>query len=77
MSVSPVQLVGGSFQDPEGNLLANGYLTFVLSQDESVNDSQICAGVEVKILLNADGSVITSPAQSLWGNDQMLPINSY
>ena len=77
MSVSPVQLVGGSFQDPEGNLLANGYLTFVLSQDESVNDSQICAGVEVKILLNANGSVITSPAQYLWGNDQMLPINSY
>jgi len=77
MSISKVQLTGGNFQDSEGNVLNLGYLTMELNQDESVNDSQICHGVKITIKLNSSGSVVTSPTQSVWGNDQMFPINSF
>jgi len=77
MSVSKVQLTGGNFQDSEGNVLANGYLTMYLSQDESVNDSQVCSGIGLTIQLDANGNVVSSPAQSVWGNDQMSPANSF
>lgn len=73
-----VQLTGGSFQDSEGNLLASGYLLMKLNQDETVVGSgQVCSGIEIKILLDANGVVVASPAQSIWGNDQMVPVNSY
>lgn len=75
-----VELTGGGFQDSEGNLLANGYLIMKLSQDSKVNTSQICSGVEIKIDLNASGDVAvypSHPVQSVWGNDQLLPINSF
>ena len=75
MPVSKVELTGGQFQDCEGNLLSGGYLWLKLSQDETVNDSEICSGVEVKIFLDGYGSVIAG--QYVWGNDQMLPVNSY
>jgi hypothetical protein len=77
MSASKVQLIGGSFQDPQGNVLANGYLTMMLSSDEEVNDSIICSGIQITIQLDANGNVITSPPQYVWGNDVMLPVNSY
>ncbi len=77
MAVSKVQLIGGAFQDPQGNVLANGYLTMKLSSDEEVNDSLICSGIEIRIQLDVNGNVVTSPAQSVWGNDVMLPVNSY
>ena len=72
-----VQLTGGHFQDSEGNVLADGYLKFVLNQDSSVNNSQICSGVEITIYLDAFGDVISSPGQFVWGNDQLSPENSY
>ena len=74
---SQVQLINGHFQDAEGNLLSGGYLTMVLNNDESVNDSQVCAGVEITVPLDAFGDVVSSPGVFIWGNDQMLPINSY
>lgn len=76
---SKVQLIGGAFQDSEGNLLANGYLVFRLSQDASVvGVGSICAGREVTVALNASGSVSTSPAQQfIWANDQMSPANTF
>jgi hypothetical protein len=77
MSASEVMLTGGHFQDSQGNVLAGGYLTFVLSQDSSVNDSQIAAGVEITVYLDAFGDVIVSPGQFLWGNDVLQPPNSY
>ena len=77
MSVAKVQLTGGNFQDSEGNLLVNGYLTLRLSQDEMVNDSQISSGIIVTVDLDASGNVVTSPTQSVWGNDQMMPVNSF
>lgn len=73
-----VQLTGGSFQDTEGNVLANGYLLFELSQDAQVNgNTEICAGYVVKILLNSSGSVSTSPDQFIWGNDVLSPAGTY
>ena len=72
-----IQLTGGLFQDSEGNVLANGYLTFELSQDGQVNSSQICAGIKVNINLNSSGSVSITPPQYIWGNDALTPVNSY
>jgi hypothetical protein len=78
MPASKVQLTGGHFQDSEGNLLEDGYLLMKLNQDELVTDvGQVCSGIEITIQLDASGDVVTSPAQSVWGNDQMSPINSY
>lgn len=70
-----VNIIGGLFQDCEGNPLVNGYLLLRLSQDGTVNDSQICAGVQIKITLDGSGSIVSG--QNVWGNDQLLPVNSY
>jgi len=70
-----IELIGGNFQDAQGNLLANGYLTMTLSQDEEVNDSLICSGVTITIQLDANGNAVTG--QFVWGNDQMSPSNSF
>ena len=72
-----VQLTGGHFQDSQGNLLSDGYLKMVLNNDESVNDFQICAGITITVPLDAFGDVVSSPGIFVWGNDVMLPINSY
>ena len=79
-----VQLVGGGFQDAEGNLLANGYLEFVLSQDSSVTGvGNIAAGITIKIQLDSVGnaaSSASSPAaadQYLWGNDVLNTPNTF
>ncbi len=78
MTASKVQLVGGNFQDPEGNLLVNGYLKMFLSQDGVVTGvGNICSGIEITIQLNSSASVSTSPAQFVWGNDAILPVNTY
>lgn len=80
MPIAKVELTGGAFQDSEGNALANGYLIMKLSQDSAVNTSQICSGIEIKIDLDANGNVAVYPAhpvQSVWGNDQLAPINSF
>lgn len=79
-----VQLIGGAFQDAEGNLLANGSLRMRLNQDEAVNSTtQICSGVDIIIQLDSDGNVAsststpTAPNQYVWGNDQLSPVNSF
>jgi hypothetical protein len=78
MTASPVQLTGGNFQDSEGNPLVNGYLKMKLSQDGTIMGvGAICSGVEITIQLDANGSVVTSPAQSVWGNDIIVPANTY
>lgn len=75
---SKVQLIGGAFQDPAGNALANGYLLMSLSQDGSVNGgSQIAAGVELKITLDTGGNVDVTTAQSVWPNDAISPANTF
>lgn len=80
MALTKTQLIGGLFQDSEGNVLANGYLIFELSQDEKVSDSntEICSGIRTRINLNSSGSISISPTlQYIWGNDDLLPINSF
>lgn len=81
MSIAKTQLTGGNFQDAMGNLLANGYLTMKLSQDSQVNDSQVCSGVEIKIVLDGNGDVAAYPTipadQFVWANDVLSPINSF
>jgi hypothetical protein len=73
---SQVTLTGGPFTDAQGTALANGYLTFELNQDESVvGTAQLCAGSIVKITLDGSGNIASN--QSIWGNDQMTPVNSY
>jgi hypothetical protein len=78
MPATKVQLTGGAFQDSEGNVLALGYLKMKLSQDALISGvGQICSGIEITINLDSSGDVVASPAQSVWGNDQMTPANSY
>src|SRR5437016_9876641 len=73
---SRVTLINGSFEDAEGNLLANGYLVMRLSQDGAISGvGQICSGIDITITLDSSGNVNAS--QSVWGNDQMTPINSF
>jgi len=73
-----VQLTGGQFQDSEGNKLALGYLKMKLAMDANISGvGNIASGIEITIQLDANGSVVTSPAQSVWGVDQMLPANNY
>jgi hypothetical protein len=74
------QLIGGAFQDGEGNPLSLGYLKMKLSQDASVSGvGNICSGIEITIQLDVDGNVVTSPAQSVWANTGgiLAPINTY
>jgi hypothetical protein len=78
------QLTGGNFQDSEGNILANGYLKFKLSQDSSVTGvGNIASGVEITITLDSNGNVASStstpPAanQSIWSNTVLLPVNTF
>jgi hypothetical protein len=78
MAATKVQLEGGAFQDCAGNVLANGYLLFVLSQDGLVSGSvQVAAGREIKVLLDSNGNIATSPAQYIWPNDVLTPVNTF
>jgi hypothetical protein len=81
---SKVQLVGGGFQDSEGNVLENGYLEFFLSQDTSISSvGNICSGIAVSVQLDSSGNVAsssstpTAPNQYIWGNDVMSTPNTF
>jgi hypothetical protein len=72
-----VTLTGGAFQDAEGHLLVDGFLTMTLSHDEQdpSSNTQIAAGIPVKILLDNNGNV--SSGQSVWATDVLLPAGAY
>lgn len=73
---TPVTLSGGAFQDSQGNVLANGYLKFQLSQDGTVPGSgNVASGIEIQINLDVNGNVVGG--QSLWGNDVITPSTFY
>jgi hypothetical protein len=77
-SPTPTQLIGGGFQDSEGNVLANGYLKMKLSQDGTVAGvGSICSGIEITIALDADGNAVTSPPQYAWANSNISPVNTF
>jgi hypothetical protein len=84
MSVTKTQLIGGSFQDAEGNLLENGYLELKLSQDGSVAGiGNICSGIKITIQLDSQGNTASStstpaaPNQYVWANGSIAPINTF
>jgi hypothetical protein len=84
MAAALTQLTGGNFTDSEGNVLANGYLTFQLSQDGNVAGvGNLCSGITVKIQLDSTGNVAgvssTPPVsnQYLWANANISPINTF
>ena len=54
-----IQITGGAFQDFEGNVLANGYLTMQLSHDEqeAVDPGEVVAGLILRVPLDANGNV--------------------
>jgi hypothetical protein len=87
-SISPcgpgfVQLIGGSFQDNEGNPLADGYLLMQLSQDAQAQiggfpSGQICSRIKVKVPLDSNGNVQGTPGDNLgpicvWPNSGLAP----
>jgi hypothetical protein len=71
------QIIGGAFQDAQGNTLANGYLVLQLSHDEqeSVDPGQVVSGYTLKVPLDTNGNV--AGTVYVWPNDQLSPINSY
>lgn len=78
MPVTPNQIYGGSFQDILGDPVVLGHMVLTLTLDESVNtSSEVCSGISVSIPLDANGSVLASPAQNVWPNDLLLPANSF
>lgn len=81
MSASKVQIVGGAFQDPEGNVLANGSLTLQLNQDCQIpSTGQVAGGIAIKVPLDANGNVQGTSSGSaimVWPNDVLNPATSY
>jgi hypothetical protein len=74
--MAKIQITGGAFQDAEGNVLANGYLTFELNQDcEVAATGQICSGIVLNVPLDSSGNV--SGTVLIWPNDQLSPTNNY
>jgi hypothetical protein len=71
------QIIGGSFQDFQGNVLANGYLILQLSHDEgeTVDPGIVAAGLPLRVALDASGNV--AGTVSVWPNDQLSPADSY
>jgi hypothetical protein len=72
------QITGGAFQDTLGNLLANGYITLLLSDTAVVNtNTRICEGYEITIPLDSNGDIVTSPEYSVWPNDVLTPSTTF
>jgi hypothetical protein len=76
MALTKTQLIGGGFQDLEGNPLALGFLTMELSQDEvATGVGQVGFGIKIRVPLDGSGNV--SGTVLVWGNDDLTPVNSY
>ena len=61
----------GAFQDSLGNVLANGKITFDLSQTASVSGGGEVAPIRVTVTLDVNGKV--SVGQSMYRNTDLLP----
>lgn len=73
--MSIVNQLIGTFSPIAGSTnLANGYLILRLNVDSIVNSTTlVCSGYDIRINLDSNGSIITSPSQSVWPNDAMTP----
>ena len=76
MPATKTELIGGGFQDSEGNALANGYLKMHLSQDCTVTGvGNICSGIDITIQLDSNGNAVAG--QYVWSNLVLSPQNNY
>jgi hypothetical protein len=70
------RIVGGNFQDPLGNPLNAGYLTFQLTTDAvAASNKQVSAGVITQADLDSNGSI--SGTVYLRPNSTMSPSTKY
>jgi hypothetical protein len=65
------QIVGGNFQDPEGNPLNGGSVTFRLTTDAVATGTQVTAAILTKATLDTSGNIVGTV--KLWPNDQLNP----
>jgi len=72
--MAQVGLTITKFVNPDDSPVANGSLTIRLSQDGSVNDTQV-QSVFTRIPLDAGGNVLGSPV--FWPNNEISPPNTY
>ncbi len=79
MATPNLQVKLGNFVDMEGNPLSNGYLLWELSHDEqySVSNSQVVAGLKVRMTLDTSGNVPTNPPTLIYSNDVLAPTGSF
>jgi len=77
--VPNLQIENGGFTDFEGNPLALGYLLLALSHDEnySVGPNQVVGGLELRVTLDVNGNIPTSPATKVYSNDVLTPGGSF
>lgn len=72
---APNPIIGGAFQDLEGNPLANGYVLCKLTEDAQITGvGQLGAGAIMRIPLDASGNA--TGVVGLWPNDALLPNDS-
>lgn len=64
-------VVNTACQDPEGNVVANGFIKLTLSQAATITTNGLVPPTDVSVHLNASG--VTASAQNLWKNDQLSP----
>lgn len=74
--MSLVQVIGGNFQDPQGTVVANGYLTLELCSDSQSTSplAQIVGGLVTKIPLDNNGNI--AGTAMVFPNDTLNPANS-
>jgi hypothetical protein len=73
---TPDQTITGTFVDPQGNPLVNGYLVMRLSHDgQSGTPNQVVSGITKRVTLNGSGTI--SPAVAIYSNTGLLPANTF
>lgn len=72
----PTQLVGGAFQDPLGNPIANGFLRMQLTKDTltCTANGQLINGKKLKVPLDQNGNI--AGTVSVEANDLLTPAGS-
>lgn len=68
-----IQLIGGEWQDSQGNPLENGFLIYKLSGDAYSPSGQVCAGIDLKVYLDATGNIPAIPAVFIWPAALLVP----
>lgn len=60
-----------TFQDSDGNALANGNVRITISEDAQAPDGQVCAGMTLTVPLDSTGTVSYIP--QVWSNSALTP----